>query len=402
MMVNSLLGNLNTGLTQLNKYYEQLSSNKRMNRLSDDPIGVLTSMNAREKLQRLSQYQSNLKTARSWVDESDTALSDMNSIITSIQEKVGRAATGTLNPTDKQNIATEIDELKKELVSQCNSSIGDQYLFAGFNSTTAPFVMDENGNVTYNGIDLSAVSTAPVLGNTIADTANATGFSWNGPINADPDKYSISADGNTLTITNSEGVQVFSQAVTTTNGTNTLDLSAKGLGTITWTDNGSATGAEVASAIASAGSVTTQIGSEASENIKMVVGFNTDMNVTFTGPQLVGTGDKNMFAVLDKIVDALNNNASSDTISSCLKDLSGVQDRILQNQVLVGARSNQIDTLKNRYSEDSINYSTVKSDVEDIDQAQTITNYKMSESVYEQALAVGAKIITPTLMDFLK
>jgi flagellar hook-associated protein 3 FlgL len=326
----------------------------------------------------------------------------MNSIITTVKEKVTQAASDTNNASDKQSIGTLVSQLKDELVQLGNSSIGDKYLFAGYNSTTAPFVEDAKGNVKYNGLDLSTVDTTPVLKNSIADTANATGFTWSGPISATADKYSVTANGDTITIENSDGVQVLSKQITTASGSNTLDLSAQGLGKITWTDNGSATGAEVASAIASAGTVTTSIGTEASQNIKMVVGFNMDMNVTFTGTDIAGTGDNNMFKVMDSIVSALNSNASSDTISACLTKLNNVQDNILEKQVQVGARSSKIDTLDNRYSQDVINYTTIKSGAEDIDVAQTTTDYKMSEAVYEQALAVGAKIITPTLMDFLK
>lgn len=402
MMVDSLLSNLNTGLTQLNKYNEQLSSNRRMTRLSDDPIGVLNSMNARHKLQRLTQYQSNLTTAKSWVDQTDSTLQDMNSIITTIKEKVTKAASGTNNEGDKKNIGTLVGQLKEELMQIGNASIGDKYLYAGYNSTTAPFTKDASGNILYNGLDLSATDMTPVLGKPILDTTNATGFTWSGPISAIADKYSISVSSDTITINNSDGVQITSKQITTAAGANEVDLSAQGLGKISWTDNGSATGSEVASAIASAGYVTTHLGEEASQNTKLVVGFNINMNVTFTGIDLVGTGDSNMFKVLNDLSNALNNNASSDVLSSYLGNLSTIQNRIIEKQVQVGARSNKIDTLDNRYSQDVINYTSIKSNVEDIDQAKVITAYKMSLSVYEQALAVGAKIITPSLMDFLK
>ncbi len=42
----------------------------------------------------------------------------------------------------------------------------------------------------------------------------------------------------------------------------------------------------------------------------------------------------------------------------------------------------------------------VRTDIEDIDQAYTIMQYKFAESIYQQALAAGAKVIQPTLMDF--
>ena len=53
-------------------------------------------------------------------------------------------------------------------------------------------------------------------------------------------------------------------------------------------------------------------------------------------------------------------------------------------------------------SMDAINYESIRSDVEDIDQAETIMNYKYCQSIFEQALASGAQIIQPTLMDFLR
>ena len=401
MMIDSLLINLSGGMNRLSRYNAQLSSNRRIVRLSDDPIGVLNSMNARQKLNMYKQFESNLVTAREWVDQADSTLLDMNDILTKIKENVVDAA-GTKSSTDKVNIGTLIQGLRDSLFQLANQTIGDKYLFAGYNTTKAPFTTDSSGKVLYNGLDLSVASTTPVLGNAIADTANASGFTWNGPITAEIDEYSISAAGDAISIKNSDGYEVYSGTVTTASGTNTLDLSSVGLGTITWTDSGAATGAEVAGAIASAGSVTTEFGAEATQDIQFVVGFNVNMDVSFTGIDIVGTGDTNMFKVLDDLIGALKNNASNDEISSYLTPLQKIQDRVIVRQVEVGARSQRIAALENRYSQDEINYEAIRSNVEDIDQAETIMNYKLSDAIYQQALATGAQIIKPTLMDFLR
>jgi flagellar hook-associated protein 3 FlgL len=401
MMIDSLLINLSGGMNRLSRYNAQLSSNRRIVRLSDDPIGVLNSMNARQKLNMYKQFESNLVTAREWVDQADSTLLDMNDILTKIKENVVDAA-GTKSGTDKVNIGTLIQGLRDSLFQLANQTIGDKYLFAGYNTTKAPFTTDSSGKVLYNGLDLSVASTTPVLGNAIADTANASGFTWNGPITAEIDEYSISAAGDAISIKNSDGYEVYSGTVTTASGTNTLDLSSVGLGTITWTDSGAATGAEVAGAIASAGSVTTEFGAEATQDIQFVVGFNVNMDVSFTGIDIVGTGDTNMFKVLDDLIGALKNNASNDEISSYLTPLQKIQDRVIVRQVEVGARSQRIAALENRYSQDEINYEAIRSNVEDIDQAETIMNYKLSDAIYQQALATGAQIIKPTLMDFLR
>ncbi len=400
MMIDNLLSNINGSLTRLSRYSDQLSSNRRITRLSDDPVGVLSSMNARQKLNMYEQFQDNLVSARSWVDQTESALSDMESIIITIKENVVSAASGTKTASDKANIGTLVGELKDYLLQLCNSTVGDKYIFAGYNSTKAPFETDADGNVLYNGVDLSVEDTTPVTGNTITDTANASGFTWSGPLTLSG-KYSVSADGDTLTITSESGAAVYTGTVATTAGTNSLDLTAEGLGIISWTDSGAATADEVASAIASAGTVTTLIGSEAVQDIDFVVGFNVTMDVSFTGVDVAGTGDDNMFSILENLEEVLNNDADSDTISSYLDSLQGIQDNLLLRLVEVGARSQKIDTLENRYSQDVINYEEICSNIEDIDQAQVILDYSFSQSIYEQALAAGADIIVPTLMDFL-
>jgi flagellar hook-associated protein 3 FlgL len=400
-MIDNLLNNINSGLTRMNRYNSQLSSNRKITRLSDDPVGVLNSMNARQKLNMYKQFQNNLISARNWVDQTESALMDMEDVVIKIKENVVTAANGTQKDSDKANIGILVGELKEHLLQMCNATVGDKYIFAGYNSTKAPFTLGSSGKVLYNGIDLAAEDTDPVLGGAIADTANASGFAWNGPVTL-PGKYSILAVGDTLTVKEGSGAVVYSGTITTTAGSNTLDLTAQGLGTVSWTDSGAATADEVAAAIASAGTVSTSTGSEAAQDVSFVIGFNLKMDVSFTGVDIVGTGEENMFKILDELENALNSGASSDVISSYLEPLQGIQDRLLLRTVEVGTRSEKIETLENRYSQDVINYEEIRTDVEDIDQAQVILNYKLSQSIYEQALASGAKIILPTLMDFLR
>ncbi|MEA5003688.1 MAG: hypothetical protein VB081_09335 [Christensenella sp.] len=59
MMIDNLLSNLNAGMRRVGKYNDQLASNRKIVKLSDDPIGVLSSLNARQQIRRLEQYQNN-------------------------------------------------------------------------------------------------------------------------------------------------------------------------------------------------------------------------------------------------------------------------------------------------------------------------------------------------------
>ncbi|HHZ12815.1 MAG TPA: hypothetical protein GX394_02750 [Clostridiales bacterium] len=49
-----------------------------------------------------------------------------------------------------------------------------------------------------------------------------------------------------------------------------------------------------------------------------------------------------------------------------------------------------------------MNYTEIKSHVEDVDHEQVIMEFLMAEMVYRSSLSVGARIIQPTLLDFLR
>ncbi len=501
MMMDNVLRDINSGMVRMSKYNSQLASNRRMVKLSDDPIGVLNSLNARQRIYQINQYQNNIVQARKWVNQSENGVRDMESVIKKIRDAVIDAG-GPKTDSDKSNINTLVKQLKQELIDIGNTAIGNQYIYAGFNTTKAPFTMDANGKVLYNGLDLydtapqtGAAMTAPAgvtnpvwsgdiypvnnytvtaagdqltftgvtgnpvtvtvpapvagentldlsayglgkitytsddpptataadmatmvagagtvtsglyetitgikIENALVDPANVTGLTWDGPI-TNQGKYSMQANGDVLTIVDERGTQVFKGAIDPTTGA--LDLSGIGLGKITWTDGGG-TGADIAQSLADAGFVTTAYGDETSEHIRFEIGFQMLVDGTFAGTDIVGLGSDNMFKILDDLITDLDAGAGTDVLTGYLEKLDMVQDRLLKCAVQTGARTNKLDMMENRYSLDNISAEEVRSSIEDIDQAYTIMQYKFMAAIYEQALAAGAKIIQPTLMDFLR
>jgi flagellar hook-associated protein 3 FlgL len=507
MMIDNLLTNLNSGLGRVSKYNNQLSSNRRIINLSDDPVGVFSSLGARQQIRRLEQYQKNVSAANKWVVQTENALNEMEQTIVSIKELTTEAA-GVTNEDDKKNIATQIEELTEYLLETCNGVIGDQHMFAGFNTTNTPFqaVRNDAGklvNVLYNGYDLTLQSDSIMTGNVISNTPQASDFQWTGTMGGQQQKYTISAAGDTITFTPIGGGTPLTHTVTAQEVQDgTIDLTADGLGTISWTnvtDPPAATPDEIAQAVASAGYVSTpsaavmgpradaqlnwtgsikgnekytifvendtvmfynsngseiarkqltaadvaagqvdlsdqglgivswdpadpnapttpeelasligsaefvtsEWGEEATQDIEFEIGYEIYFDVSFTGIDVVGTGDNNMFKVLIDLTDALNSGADNDEISTYLTSLTAVQDRLITGMVECGTRTNKIDMMENRYSLDAISYESARSDIEDIDQAKVIMDMKYSETIYKQALATGAMIIQPTLMDFL-
>jgi flagellar hook-associated protein 3 len=85
-------------------------------------------------------------------------------------------------------------------------------------------------------------------------------------------------------------------------------------------------------------------------------------------------------------------------------ELAGADIRInelLSYRSTVGARVNRLELQQSRLESTQISYTSLLAQNEDADEAEVIMNLKMQENVYQSALAAGARIIQPTLMDFL-
>jgi len=137
------------------------------------------------------------------------------------------------------------------------------------------------------------------------------------------------------------------------------------------------------------------------------VGPSVSMPVTINGIDLVlfqapNGNTLNIFSILQEAYNAASSDAPADELGLSISALQNAQNHLLTKVAELGGRTRRLDLLSARYDQDSINYQQMKSDAEDADFAEVIMNQKMAEAVYQAALSAGARIIQPTLMDFLK
>ena len=88
-----------------------------------------------------------------------------------------------------------------------------------------------------------------------------------------------------------------------------------------------------------------------------------------------------------------------------INDLDSAMNRIQSNAATVGARTNQLETLRGRTRVSGVTLVTradITNDIESIDIANTATDLKLQELAYQASLAVAARVIRPSLMDFLR
>jgi len=131
------------------------------------------------------------------------------------------------------------------------------------------------------------------------------------------------------------------------------------------------------------------------------VGITVPVNVTAEDVFQAGT-PQDLLGTIQQIIDDI---AADDTTRLGGIDLDNLKqniDTVLGARAQIGARVNRLEMSQERLTELTINLTSLKEDVEGIDPAKVILDMKNQENVYQAALAVGARAIQPTLMDFLR
>jgi flagellar hook-associated protein 3 FlgL len=124
----------------LSNIQSKMASQKRILNLRDDPLAASHAVRYESYLARLERFESNTLYARDHYNEVDSYLRQANDIMQRIRELSVQGANGTYAPEDLKYMAVEINELLKEIVSLSNAVGSDgKQLFAGDKAFTEPF-----------------------------------------------------------------------------------------------------------------------------------------------------------------------------------------------------------------------------------------------------------------------
>lgn len=131
------------------------------------------------------------------------------------------------------------------------------------------------------------------------------------------------------------------------------------------------------------------------------IGPGVTMAVNTTAVKAFGTDGKEAIELLVRLEDALRKDNKGE-INTILGELEDVESQFLTARSEVGARMNRLDSTKSRFTDDIITYTALKSQAEDVDASSAIMYLKTQEAVYHASLAVGARLMQPSLVDYLR
>lgn len=138
MLSNNMLSNLTSSYAKMGKLQDQIASQKKITRPSDDPVIAMKGINYRRNLQEVEQYKRNFSEAYNWMDNSDASLDKAGQALQKIRELVVQASSDTYDEGQRKSISEEIAQLKEHLGEIANTKVGDKYIFNGTNTLNKP------------------------------------------------------------------------------------------------------------------------------------------------------------------------------------------------------------------------------------------------------------------------
>jgi len=158
MIADNTLRNISAAAVRLAAANEAVSSNMKIQLASDDTTVATRAVTYRSYVSQVEQYQENADAADEWQSQTDTALSSLSDVITSLAEIATAAASDTTSADTLEGYATTVEQDLEDIISLMNSQTSGSYIFGGYSTTEAPYELvttDIGETVTYKGQYLS-------------------------------------------------------------------------------------------------------------------------------------------------------------------------------------------------------------------------------------------------------
>lgn len=152
MMTNNTMRNVNKSKTNLFNTEQQMSTQKKIDKPSDDPIVAIRALSLRTSLAEIDQYLSkNVPDANSWLEITETSMDNLDGILSDVYQYCNQGSTDSFTLTDRQAIIDAIKQLKDAYYAEGNSDFSGRYIFTGYRTDSSlTFLNDTEADLKYN------------------------------------------------------------------------------------------------------------------------------------------------------------------------------------------------------------------------------------------------------------
>lgn len=367
---------------------QQVSTGRRVNTPSDDPVAAARISSLDASLQRLDQYRSNATIARNQLGLEEQALAAAIDNLQRVSELAVQGNNAPLSDSDRAAIASELRERRAALVSLANTTDADgKYLFGGYSESTRPFTEGSTGAIAYNG---------------------------------DQGQRTVQISDTRIVAISDSGARVF-QDIPNGNGTFALSSSAANTGngvlgagtvvnpaawvpddyTITFLTPATYEVRDGASGLVTSGTYAPgqSIGFR---GIDVPISGSPAAGDTFTAAP---SSKRDMFATLDSLIAALDTPASGagqaqlhNKVGQLLADLSNATGHVIDARADIGSRMRALDDETSLSEDFSVQLTQTLSDLRDLDYAEALS--RLSQQMFGLDAAQKAYAQTQSLSLF--
>jgi len=133
---------------------EVISTQKRINEISDDPIGMSQVLSLKSTVKNLDQIKQNVVMGKSWLTGAETALNTVTDQITEAKTLASQMVNASTNATQRSDAVEVVDGIIKQVKTMGNNQVNGSYVFSGTKNDVRSFTFDNEENpekVVYNG-----------------------------------------------------------------------------------------------------------------------------------------------------------------------------------------------------------------------------------------------------------
>ncbi len=181
LMTGNAIQYMDENLQRLYSLQQKIASGKQFQQPSDDPARAAASLTLRSSLEASQAYLDTTHTINDWMSATDAALAQTVKLAGQAMTLAQKGISDTLGADERRALALEMDQLLEDAIGAGNTSHKNQYIFAGFKTTTVPFApVDNNADglydaVNYNG-DAGIMLRAIAPGRTIPQNTTGSGI----------------------------------------------------------------------------------------------------------------------------------------------------------------------------------------------------------------------------------
>lgn len=151
-LFNSSLTAMQDNQAAVSKTQLQLSTGRRILTPAEDPAGAAQGLDLTQTLATTQQYQRNADAARGRLELEEVTLGSVGDILQRVRELAVQGNNDSQTPQTRRYIAVEVRELLDQVLDLANTrDANGEYLFAGYNGTTLPFLRTAAGQFSYAG-----------------------------------------------------------------------------------------------------------------------------------------------------------------------------------------------------------------------------------------------------------